>query len=89
MNSFTKTPVNTVIFDAVLALLLGLLAFAGEVAINAVFAISVTALYIACVYIRTSLFVKLLSGFLAMRFLYVLDGWEITSSNPVHSTWVS
>jgi len=47
MNGFTGTPVNTVLFDAILALLLGLLAFAGEVAINAVFAISVTGLYIA------------------------------------------
>ncbi|KIY52604.1 amino acid transporter [Fistulina hepatica ATCC 64428] len=47
MNSFTETPVNTVIFDAVFALVLGLLAFAGDQAINAVFAISVVALYVA------------------------------------------
>lgn len=47
MNSYTGTPVNTVVFVAGLALLLGLLAFAGTVAIDAVFAISVTALYIA------------------------------------------
>jgi len=47
MNGYTNTPVNTVWFDAVLALALGLLAFAGTQAINAVFAISVTGLYIA------------------------------------------
>jgi len=47
MNSYTKTPVNTVWFDALLALALGLLVFAGSQAINAVFAISVTGLYIA------------------------------------------
>ncbi|KAJ4481031.1 amino acid/polyamine transporter I [Lentinula aciculospora] len=47
MNGYTGTPVNTVVFVAFLALLLGLLAFAGTVAIDAVFAISVTALYIA------------------------------------------
>ena len=47
MNSFTKTPVNTVIFSGTLAILLGLLAFAGAEAINAVFAISVIASYVA------------------------------------------
>lgn len=47
MNSYTGTPVNTVWFDAIFALLMGLLVFAGTQAINAVFAISVTALYIA------------------------------------------
>lgn len=47
MNGYTKTPVNTVWYDAGLALGLGLLAFAGTQAINAVFAISVTGLYIA------------------------------------------
>lgn len=47
MNGYTKTPVNTVWFDGLLALALGLLVFAGEQAINAVFAISITALYIA------------------------------------------
>ncbi|KAF8890636.1 amino acid/polyamine transporter I [Infundibulicybe gibba] len=47
MNSYTKTPVNTVWFDALLALALGLLVFAGPQAINAVFAISITGLYIA------------------------------------------
>ncbi|KAI0063022.1 APC amino acid permease [Artomyces pyxidatus] len=47
MNAYTKTPVNTVWFTALFAGLLGLLVFAGTQAINAVFAISVTALYIA------------------------------------------
>jgi hypothetical protein len=47
MNRYTETPVNTVLFDALLALVLGLLVFAGNQAINAVFAISVTGLYIA------------------------------------------
>ena len=47
INSYTQTPVNTVWFDAFLAILLGCLAFAGSQAINAVFALSVTALYVA------------------------------------------
>lgn len=47
MNSFTKTPVNTVWFSGVGAILMGLLAFAGTQAINAVFSISVVALYVA------------------------------------------
>lgn len=47
MNGYTQTPVNTVLFDAILALVLGLLVFAGDQAINAVFTISVTGLYIA------------------------------------------
>ncbi|KAJ7145839.1 APC amino acid permease [Mycena epipterygia] len=47
MSKFTGTPVNTVVFVALNALLVGLLVFAGPQAINAVFAISVTALYIA------------------------------------------
>ncbi|KIJ18187.1 PF00324 AA_permease [Paxillus involutus ATCC 200175] len=47
MNSFTGTPVNTVWFVAGIAIILGLLAFAGSEAINAIFAISVTALYVA------------------------------------------
>ncbi|EIW76668.1 amino acid transporter [Coniophora puteana RWD-64-598 SS2] len=47
MNAFTETPVNTVWFVAICSLALGLLAFAGEQAIDAVFAISITALYIA------------------------------------------
>ncbi|KAH9477066.1 putative amino-acid permease C11D3.08c [Psilocybe cubensis] len=47
MNSFTKTPVNTVWYDAILSLALGLLVFAGDQAINAVFALSVVGLYYA------------------------------------------
>ncbi|EJC97506.1 amino acid transporter [Fomitiporia mediterranea MF3/22] len=47
MNSYTRTPVNTVWFSAILATLLGLLVFAGAQAINAVFSISVTASYVA------------------------------------------
>ncbi|KAG7451942.1 amino acid transporter [Guyanagaster necrorhizus] len=47
MNSYTETPVNTVIFDAGFAILLGLLSFAGSNAINAVFSISVIATYVA------------------------------------------
>ncbi|KAG2072013.1 amino acid transporter [Suillus decipiens] len=47
MNSFTKTPVNTVWFVAVISIILGLLSFAGAQAINAIFSLSVTALYIA------------------------------------------
>ncbi|PBK94366.1 amino acid transporter [Armillaria gallica] len=47
MNSYTGTPVNTVVFDAVFAILLGLLSFAGANAINAVFSVSVISLYIA------------------------------------------
>ncbi|KDQ54536.1 hypothetical protein JAAARDRAFT_196453 [Jaapia argillacea MUCL 33604] len=47
MNSYTGTPVNTVWFVCIWAILLGLLAFAGAVAINAVFEIGVVAAYIA------------------------------------------
>ncbi|GBE87110.1 Uncharacterized amino-acid permease [Sparassis crispa] len=47
MNSFTGTPVNTVWFSCICAGLLGLLAFAGSVAINAIFSLSVVALYVA------------------------------------------
>ena len=47
INRYTQTPVNTVWFDAILAILLGCLVFAGTQAINAVFALSVTALYVA------------------------------------------
>ncbi|KAG2110118.1 amino acid/polyamine transporter I [Suillus clintonianus] len=47
MNRFTKTPVNTVWFVAAFSILLGTLSFAGPQAINAVFSLSVTALYIA------------------------------------------
>ena len=48
MNKTTGTPVNTVWAAATVALLLGLLVFAGTQAINAVFALSVTGIYIAC-----------------------------------------
>ncbi|KAH9834444.1 APC amino acid permease [Rhodofomes roseus] len=47
MNSFTGTPVNTVYFTCAFSLLLGLLAFAGDAAINAIFSLSVVALYVA------------------------------------------
>jgi amino acid transporter len=47
INRYTQTPVNTVWFDAIFAILLGCLAFAGAQAINAIFALSVTALYVA------------------------------------------
>jgi amino acid transporter len=47
MNTYTKTPVNAVWFDAILAIVLGLLVFAGNQAINAIFSMSVTAIYIA------------------------------------------
>ncbi|KAJ3569587.1 hypothetical protein NP233_g4958 [Leucocoprinus birnbaumii] len=47
MNPSTKTPVNVVWFDAIGALLLGLLVFAGDQATNAIFAMSITASYIA------------------------------------------
>jgi amino acid transporter len=51
MNSYTKTPVNTVWFSCGLAILLGLLVFAGKQAIDAVFSLSVVALYIAYTYV--------------------------------------
>ncbi|KAJ8522185.1 hypothetical protein ONZ45_g1230 [Pleurotus djamor] len=47
MNSYTKTPVNTVWFVAFCSTALALLAFAGAQAISAVFSISITASYIA------------------------------------------
>jgi amino acid transporter len=47
MNRFTKTPVNTVWFCAIGSISLGALVFAGTQAINAVFSISITALYAA------------------------------------------
>ncbi|KAG6374456.1 amino acid permease-domain-containing protein [Boletus reticuloceps] len=43
VNTYTGTPVNTVWFDCVLALLIGLLALLGRATVNAVFMISVTA----------------------------------------------
>ncbi|KAF8875726.1 APC amino acid permease [Gymnopilus junonius] len=47
INSFTETPVNTVWYDGLLSIALGLLVFAGPQAINAVFALSITSLYYA------------------------------------------
>jgi len=47
MNPYTKTPFNVVWFDAFLSLALGLLVFAGDQAANAIFTMSVTAIYIA------------------------------------------
>ncbi|KAH9973550.1 APC amino acid permease [Lactifluus volemus] len=47
MNSFTKTPVNTVLFCAAGSIALGALVFAGTQAVNAVFSISNIAQYIA------------------------------------------
>ena len=47
MNRYTGTPVNTVIWDAVFAILLGLLVFAGPQAINAIFSLSIVGLYVA------------------------------------------
>ncbi|KAH0834010.1 amino acid/polyamine transporter I [Lanmaoa asiatica] len=47
MNSFTGTPMNTVWFVAAVATLLGLLSLAGPQAINAIFSLSVTGLYVA------------------------------------------
>lgn len=47
MNKFTGTPVNSVWYCSVLSILMAVLVFAGDQAINAVFAISVSALYIA------------------------------------------
>ena len=51
MNGFTGTPVNTVWFTCGFAILLGLLVFAGEQAINAIFSLSIVALYIAYAYV--------------------------------------
>ncbi|KDQ08717.1 hypothetical protein BOTBODRAFT_118262 [Botryobasidium botryosum FD-172 SS1] len=47
INSFTETPVNSVWFSVVVAILLGLLSFAGDAAIDAIFSISVFGTYIA------------------------------------------
>ena len=47
MNSSTGAPVNVILFDAIGALLLGLLVFAGNQAVNAVFSVPITATYIA------------------------------------------
>ncbi|KDN50732.1 hypothetical protein RSAG8_01230, partial [Rhizoctonia solani AG-8 WAC10335] len=47
MNDYTGTPVNTVWFSVIIAGLLGLLAFAGDIAIMAVISIAAIGLYIA------------------------------------------
>lgn len=47
MNKYTKTPVNTVWFCVICSMLMGLLAFAGTQAIDAVFSIPVIACYVA------------------------------------------
>ncbi|KAG6837053.1 hypothetical protein H0H93_015624 [Arthromyces matolae] len=57
MNKFTKTPVNTVVFDGLVAIALGCLAFAGDQAINAVFSLSIIGNYIAYSIPITSRFV--------------------------------
>ncbi|KAG2154404.1 amino acid/polyamine transporter I [Suillus bovinus] len=47
INRYTETPVNTVWFDTICALAIGLLSFISEEAIDAVFTICVTSSYIA------------------------------------------
>jgi len=47
VNRHTQTPVNCAWFSAFIALLLGLLAFAGSSAISAIFSLGVVALYMA------------------------------------------
>jgi len=47
VNPHTQTPVNCAWFSAFIALLLGLLSFAGSAAISAIFSIGVLGLYIA------------------------------------------
>ncbi|KAG5650707.1 hypothetical protein H0H81_011303 [Sphagnurus paluster] len=47
INKKVKVPVNTVVFDGLLALSLGLLVFAGDQAISAVFSLSLAGLYVA------------------------------------------
>jgi len=49
MNSYTGTPVNTVWFSVVMAALFGALTFPGAQATNAMFAVSIAALYVAYV----------------------------------------
>lgn len=47
ISPYTQTPINSVWYDAILAIAMGLLVFAGDQAIGAAFALSVTALYLA------------------------------------------
>jgi amino acid transporter len=49
VNPHTKTPVNAVFFLAIMSLLLGLISFAGPIAISAVFTMSVVCQYIGFV----------------------------------------
>lgn len=49
INGYTKTPVNTVWFDAVFVLVIGLLAYVSTAAINAVFTIGLTASFVSFV----------------------------------------
>ncbi|KAG2139156.1 amino acid/polyamine transporter I [Suillus bovinus] len=57
INSYTKTPVNTVWFDAIFVLVIGLLAFVSTAAINAVFTIGLTASYVSFITPITTRFV--------------------------------
>ncbi|KAG2135253.1 amino acid/polyamine transporter I [Suillus clintonianus] len=57
INSYTRTPVNTVWLDALLALAIGLLAFASSQAINAMFTLAVTSSYISYITPITTRFV--------------------------------
>lgn len=47
INRYTRTPVNPVVFDGLLAISLGLLVFAGDQATDAVFSMSIIGWYIA------------------------------------------
>lgn len=92
MNSFTKTPVNTVWFVCGFAALLGLLAFAGTQAINAVFALSVVALYVGkrsiCVPICEDIFMCTDAAYsipIAARFL----GNNDFAPGPFNLGWAS
>lgn len=57
INGYTRTPVNTVWFDAALVLAIGFLAFTGTQAIDAVFTIAVTASYVSYITPITTRFV--------------------------------
>ncbi|KAG0693916.1 amino acid/polyamine transporter I [Suillus ampliporus] len=57
INGYTKTPVNTVWFDAVFVLVIGLLAFVSTQAIDAIFSIAVTASYVSYITPITTRFV--------------------------------
>jgi len=57
INRHTKTPVNTVWFDATFIMVIGLLAFVSTQAIEAVFTIAITASYISYITPITTRFV--------------------------------